>query len=223
MLDEALWSEVIEGLRALGEISYADLNRDATIEDMAKRLVDHAPGTFVLIGFSMGGYVTREAASLAPDRTLGLIQIATSSRGDTELQAKRKIGIAGSAVIARFGGLSRAAIVSSLAPAHATEPLIEHIREMGERLGGEVFRNQSSLVRVSDKDRLGEIKCPTLIIAADQDQLRSQEEAQELHEGIAGSTLAVIEGSGHMIPLEAPAALLDVIVPWIKRLPGQVA
>ena len=30
-----------------------------------------------------------------------------------------------------------------------------------------------------------------------------------------GATLAVIEDTGHMIPLEAPQRLLDVIVPWL--------
>jgi pimeloyl-ACP methyl ester carboxylesterase len=48
--------------------------------------------------------------------------------------------------------------------------------------------------------------------------LRSLEESQELHAGIAGSTFAVIDHSGHMIPIEAPQALADVLVPWLGSL-----
>jgi pimeloyl-ACP methyl ester carboxylesterase len=32
---------------------------------------------------------------------------------------------------------------------------------------------------------------------------------------IPGATLVVVEDTGHMIPIEAPRRLLDVIVPWL--------
>jgi pimeloyl-ACP methyl ester carboxylesterase len=54
-------------------------------------------------------------------------------------------------------------------------------------------------------------------VAAAQDQLRSLEEARELQAGIPGATLEVIEDTGHMIPIEAPARLAEVIVPWLAR------
>jgi pimeloyl-ACP methyl ester carboxylesterase len=47
-------------------------------------------GVFDVIGFSMGGYVAREIARIAPDRVQQLVLMATSSRGDTTLQARRK-------------------------------------------------------------------------------------------------------------------------------------
>jgi pimeloyl-ACP methyl ester carboxylesterase len=43
------------------------------------------------------------------------------------------------------------------------------------------------------------------------------EEAQEMRAGIAGAAFAVIADSGHMIPIEAPDRLGDVIVPWLAR------
>jgi pimeloyl-ACP methyl ester carboxylesterase len=88
---------------------------------------------------------------------------------------------------------------------------------MGARLGGEVFRRQSMLERPGDLDRLHEIRCPTLVVAAAQDQLRSLEEARELQAGIPGAALEVIEDTGHMIPIEAPQRLAGVIVPWLEQ------
>jgi pimeloyl-ACP methyl ester carboxylesterase len=98
--------------------------------------------------------------------------------------------------------------------------MIERVRAMGMRLGGEVFRRQAMLDRPGDHDRLGEIRCPTLVVAAAQDQLRSVAEAREMADGIPGATLAIIEDSGHMIPIEAPQRLADVIVPWIDARAG---
>ena len=55
-------------------------------------------------------------------------------------------------------------------------------------------------------------------MAADADRLRMREEAEELHRGISGSTLATVEHSGHMIPLEQPKALARVMTSWLKTL-----
>jgi len=32
------------------------------------------------------------------------------------------------------------------------------------------------------------------------------------------STFAIIEDSGHMIPIEAPQALAEVLVPWLESV-----
>lgn len=97
--------------------------------------------------------------------------------------------------------------------------MITRVRDMGLRLGGEVFHRQSGMARAGDLDRLAEITQPTLIIAADADRLRGPDEAEELHRGIAGSTLVHIPDSGHMIPLEQPQALARVMKEWLSQLP----
>jgi len=131
---------------------------------------------------------------------------------------KRKGAIGNADASIAFSGLSRTAVATSLHPQQRDNlELIERVRAMGMRLGGEVFRRQSMLDRPGDIERLIDIRCPTLVVAADHDQLRSLEEARELQAGIPGATLEVIEDSGHMIPIEAPARLAEVIVPWLAR------
>lgn len=220
MLDCDLWREFEEGLAASETprfgIHHADLSKDATIEAMAARLIADAPPQFVLNGFSMGGYVAREVARRCPERVLALVLIATSSAGDNAIQQQRKQAVARAFDPAKFAGLSRTAVLASLAPSHVDEPIVKRIQAMSERLGGDVFQRQSALIRTSDADRLGELTGPVLIVAADEDRLRSLDEAAALHHGIPQSQMAVIEGSGHMIPLEAPDALLAVVAPWLR-------
>ena len=97
----------------------------------------------------------------------------------------------------------------------ANEALIAQVREMGARLGREAFVEQSMVVRDSDAARLAEIQCPSLIIAAAQDQMRSPDEARELAQGLPDARLEVIEDSGHMIPLEQPDRLAALIRGWL--------
>lgn len=218
MADATLWDALTDDLAPFGPLVATDLSRGEDIESMAAAILSDAPERFVAVGFSMGGYVARELARIAPERVEALILIATSARGDTEeLIRQRRSSL--KAPPKAFKGLSRPAIVSSLHPDLADdEAMIARVRDMGLRLGGEVFHRQSAMARAGDLDRLGEIRQPTLIVAADADRLRSREEAEELHRGIAGATLETVEHTGHMIPLEQPKALARVMTEWLASL-----
>lgn len=219
MLDADLWRDVTPGLDEFGPFVHADLFQDGTIKDMASRVLAEAPETFLLVGFSMGGYVAREIVRQAPERVKALVLIATSARGDTEVQRQRKEAVAHKPDSVSFKGLSTTAVASSLHPDNAgRHDLIACIQAMGQRLGSDVFRRQSLLERVDERHLLADINCPCLILAGEQDKLRSRAEAEELHDGISGSSLQVIEKTGHMIPLEAPEALVTVMRQWLDGL-----
>lgn len=221
MLDDDLWRDVVPGLQAFAPIVHADTSRDTAITDMAARALADMPSRCAVIGFSMGGYVAREIVHLAPERVSALILIATSARADTQAQTRRKAMAVAQIDAAGFGGLSRAGVVPSLHPDHSDDDaLITRIQAMSTRLGGDVFRRQSMLDRQGELARLGDIVCPTLIVAARHDRLRSVAESEELHAGIAGSEMIVVETTGHMIPMEAPADLVAIIAPWLARVTG---
>lgn len=220
MLDATLWDDVAARLQAFGPLVHADLRHDSTLDGMARSALAQAPDEpLIVIGFSLGGYVARELVRLAPERVRALVLVATSARADSAALARSKGAIANADPTLSFSGLSRRAVATSLHPRERdNDALIGRVRAMGLRLGAEAFRRQSMLVRPGDTERLHEITCPTLVVAAGHDQLRSIDESRELHEGIAGSRLEVIEDSGHMIPLEAPAALSDALTGWLERL-----
>ncbi|MCY1233759.1 2-succinyl-6-hydroxy-2,4-cyclohexadiene-1-carboxylate synthase [compost metagenome] len=218
MLAADLWRDVVPALGEFGPATYADLSQDSSIPAMARRALGEAPPEFALVGFSMGGYVAREIVRQAADRVTALILIATSARGDSSVELQRKAAIAGQAGNAVFKGLSRTAVVSSLHPDNAERvDIVARIQAAGQRLGGDVFRRQSLIDRRDERDDLKTIRCPTLVIAGEQDRLRSRTEALELHQGIAGSGFEIIENTGHMVPMEAPQRLAAVIWEWLER------
>ena len=218
MLDDDLWRDVVPGLASFAPIIHADTSRDTSIAEMAARALAAAPPRFTLIGFSMGGYVAREIVRMAPERVSALVLIATSARADTHAQTRRKAMAVAQIAEAGFGGFSRAGVTPSLHPDHSgDDALIARIQAMSTRLGGDVFRRQAMLDRPGEAERLDAIACPTLIIAARADNLRSVQESEELHAGIAGSEMVVVETTGHMIPMESPQELLAIIAPWLAK------
>jgi pimeloyl-ACP methyl ester carboxylesterase len=61
------------------------------------------------------------------------------------------------------------------------------------------------------RPRLAEIACPTLVIAAADDQGVPIHHARMLHEGITGSELIIVEGAGHALLWTHPDELVRVV------------
>ncbi|TAL18242.1 alpha/beta hydrolase [bacterium] len=61
-----------------------------------------------------------------------------------------------------------------------------------------------SLFAVDLRPRLGEIKVPTLIIGGERDLLAPVSHQRFLHQGIEGSSLALIPGAGHYYCIQKP-------------------
>ena len=53
-------------------------------------------------------------------------------------------------------------------------------------------------------ERTGEIKLPALCMVGREDKMTPVKYSEYLHSAIEGSQLEVIEGAGHMLPIEKP-------------------
>ncbi|ARU94005.1 alpha/beta fold hydrolase [Tatumella citrea] len=216
MLDETLWDDYLEKMTTDRSYLRLPLSPGETLQEIAAGYADRLPERFVIVGFSMGGYVARTLAAQYGERVTGMILIATSLRDDTPLQKQRKRDAAAATLNGSFQGLSPSAIKTSLHPEHAADPqLVQRIRNMGKTLGAQVFRNQSLLDRTDIP--LNSINCPVLVISARQDNLRLPEEAVELAERFTQAESLVVEHCGHMIPLEQPAKLAEITTNWLAK------
>ncbi|MEQ8806261.1 MAG: alpha/beta hydrolase [Rhodospirillales bacterium] len=216
MTDRALWSRMEPGLAALGTCTFADLSRTDDIEATANALLDAAPDRFILIGFSLGGFVAREIVRLAPDRVSGLVLMNSSARPPRPEIAKRNAFLIGHTKERGFRGLSADAVKKAFHPDRRDDAaLIQEVKDMALRMGADAFIKQLSIARRDGRPDLAAIACPTLVIWARQDELRSMNESKEMAEAIPGAEFRIIEDCGHMTPMEAPAVVLDVIASWL--------
>ena len=218
MLDESMWDELIAQLPQTWNLYRANMQHGQSIDEIAAHILQHAPPRFVLVGFSLGGYIARAIAEKHAERVQALIVVASSLAPDSDKQKQRKIAALQTASLATFHGLSRSAIAKTLHPSQAdNKTLIQRIQHMGKNLGFETFKAQSLLDR--SNIQTASIQCPTLIIAGAQDRLRSLGEGLEIQNAIVGSQFEIIENTGHMIPLEQPTALAECMMKWLENLP----
>jgi pimeloyl-ACP methyl ester carboxylesterase len=66
--------------------------------------------------------------------------------------------------------------------------------------------------------QLGRVSKPTLVIVGEHDRTTTPRAARVLHEGIAGSELAVVPGAGHMSFVEQPEAYLGPVRHFLRRV-----
>jgi pimeloyl-ACP methyl ester carboxylesterase len=166
----------------------------------------------------MGGYLALEVMRQAPDRVARLALLDTNARGDTpEISERRRRQIE----LAQNGRLGE--IVEQQLPLfvhrdrRGDASLIEIVRVMAEETGAEAFvRQQRALIGRADlRSDLAAIRCPTLVLVGDGDELTPPALAKEIAGSIAGARLVVVPASGHLSTLEQPVAVNTALVEWM--------
>ena len=67
------------------------------------------------------------------------------------------------------------------------------------------------------ESRLGEIACGTLIMFGSEDHIVTPEAAGLYRERIPNNNLSFVYDAGHLIEVERPEALLNVVSAYVKR------
>ena len=67
------------------------------------------------------------------------------------------------------------------------------------------------------EDRLGEISCPTLIMAGRQDPICSMQGTRELSDGITNSETVIFEDSSHFFLMEEYEKSMQTLEDWFAR------
>jgi pimeloyl-ACP methyl ester carboxylesterase len=222
MADPGLHTVFLPTTWAYGAVTVADNRRDDTIGGMAARLLADAPGTFVLVGLSMGGYVAHEVVRQAPGRVRGLVLISTSARPDTVEQRESRRRQQQAVLDGGFDELVEGIYPVLPDPANlADEHLLAGWRLMAGDVGAEAFVRQLDAVmsRPDSRPGLAAVACPTAVIHGTGDRLISPDHAVETADAIPGAVLTLVDRAGHMLPQEQPtaaraalAALLDRVV-----------
>lgn len=182
-------------------------SRDASLEDM-DALLDYAGATdAILMGHSLGGYLSLAYAVTRPQRVRALVLVGTGpgyrkaeARDGWNKQAEgraryfEKNGVDGLETPAAHGG--------------------EHSDPAGlARAARGILAQDDALVM----DHLKEITVPTLVVVgADDSPFRGA--SDYLASRLPDARLVVLEGAGHLTNLDAPAPFADALQTFLKEL-----
>jgi 3-oxoadipate enol-lactonase/4-carboxymuconolactone decarboxylase len=187
-----------------------------SVTELAERLLATLDGLgvqrFGYAGCALGGAVGAELALRRPERLASLTLIAASPRFGTADEFRQR------GVIVRSNGLDPIARSSperwfttgfAAAQPAITEWAVQMVRTTDP---GCYIAACEALAAFDIRADLGRIGVPTLVLVGSDDQVTGPAEARTLVAGIPDARLAVVPGASHLVPVEQPAAVTDLLV-----------
>ena len=181
-----LYANQIPALWHFGPVTVADHRRDDTMDAIARRILAAAPPRFALAGLSMGGYISYAILRAAPERVTRLALLDTGSRADLPEQSERRKAQIELARSGRFADIPETfwpLFVHKDRQGDAA--LKEIVLQMAQDTGPEAFIRQQTAImtRPDSRPDLPKIKCPTVVLVGDGDQLTPPKLSEEIVAG----------------------------------------
>ena len=218
LLTADFWAPLIAQLKDMVDATVADHTAHDTVEAIARSILDNAPAQFVLIAHAMGGFIAFEMLRQQPDRIQKLVLISTQARNDGPAQTARRLGYLRLVEDGNFAQVVEERFPILLPPDRAADDaLLQLIRKMAHDTGAEAFLRQQRAImsRPDSRPLLPQIACPTLIVFGRQDGVATLANQQEMLEAIPAARLEIVEGCGHLVPLERPGELAALLTNWL--------
>lgn len=215
-----VYASATDALWQFGPVMIANHLEGEGITSIARNILDSAPPTFALGGFSFGGYLAFEILRQAPQRVVKLALIDTSARQDSpELieTRRRRIELTKGG---KFGLVVEQSFAASVHPDHVDdERLMDIHRSMSLGNGPDVYvRHQEAIInRPDSRGDLQRIAVPTVIVVGEADQITPVEAAREMEANIPASHLVIVRSAGHLALLEQPHVVNTALIDWAKR------
>lgn len=200
----------------------SDLSLDDHVEDF-RALLDHLGiASCHLLGTSYGGEVGILFAARHPERVRSLAIVASVAHLDPTLEAQ----VTAWAEAARRGphDLFRTMLPDTYSPGfrECNPALLAAAEERLAALPPEFFASFAELVaafrRLDLRGELGNIRCPSLVVAAELDTLKPPAYSQEIAAGIAHARLALVRHAGHAVVLERPDEVVRLALDFLAEV-----
>jgi 3-oxoadipate enol-lactonase len=238
LFDGGMWRKQVEPLAALGRVIVVDGPGHGkseapprfTLEDHADALAIDAFGELgvrkaILVGLSWGGMIAMRAAIQHPLRVAALALLDTSADAEA---LRDKVKYRAFIAFARRYGIPRWFADRELArllfgPRALAERGPELMTQFTRTVNGfprDGMARAALAVVVHRKDvtpKLRGVAAPTMVICGRDDRSTPPAKSQSLAAKIRDARLEWIEGSGHMVTIERPDAVNDLLVPFVRE------
>lgn len=175
----------------------------------------------MILGHSMGGYVTLSAWRLAPERFAALGLIASHAAADTAAGKEGRRKLAEKVAAEGSQPVADAMLPKLFSPETAPpEIVLEQVRQMimNSPRAGLIGAINGMAERPDSTDLLKGMKIPMLVLAGADDQIIPRDKVEAIAKAVKGSKLTIIEKAGHMPMLEQPEATTAAIREFLNTV-----
>jgi pimeloyl-ACP methyl ester carboxylesterase len=219
-----LWSQIIPAVAKIATVTVVDPGDEDDFAAMAERIVRVLPARFHLVGFCLGGHIALEILRKAPGQVAGLALLNTGLAPDSPTQrvvreeriAKLRAKASGMET-PDDGYISHAAQWLVSPRAAASPSLMAQVRALlGEiPLSRSIAQQRAMLGRSDNRQSLTLAQAPVLAVGGDHDRVCPPTSVEAVRSYAPGARVHVLQGCGHLSPLERPAGLAAVLTGWL--------
>ena len=182
----------------------------------------------ILVGLSMGGYITMQFARKYADHLSGIVLCGTKTVADSpqvaENRRKQAAGLlAGSLSLVDVADTMIPKLFSVVTRTQKTE-LLSELRNIiieSQYTQGVAAATLGMAERSDTTEVLRHLDVPVLAICGTEDQFSPPSEMRSLAETAKQGTFIEIPESGHLPPMEQPELFTDAVTKWHqKNIPG---
>ena len=195
---------------------------DQYADDVAA-LLDHLNiPQAVLVGLSMGGYVSLAFSRTYGSRLLGLMLADTRAQADTRDGRTGRFHLTQTAYTQ-----GTEAVANTMLPKLLGATSLKNKPELVNRIRGTIQQNPVSGIlvdlmamaaRPDSVAHLSAISCPTLVVLGDEDHTTPLADAQVMASQIPNARLAVIPAAGHLSNCEQPGLFNELLRGFVEGL-----
>jgi pimeloyl-ACP methyl ester carboxylesterase len=217
MCDARMWGKLPDAL-APRPVHHALPVTGDTIPRMAAAILSQAPPRFALAGLSMGGIVAMEMLEQAPERVERLALLDTNPLAERAEVAARRTPQIARALSGDLTGVMRDDLKPNYLADAGDTATLDLCLAMAEALGPEMFRRQSRALqgRADRTATLARFTGPALVLMGSEDRLCPRDRHDLMHDLMPQSRLVIVQGAGHLPPLEAPDPTLAAFKDWLS-------
>ncbi len=215
--DAELWRDQVAALSDVAHCVVGDLTGSDSLRGLSERLLATMPERFALAGFSLGGYVAQDLLRIGGARVQRLALLDTSARADTpERVEQRRAQEASVRVAGSFHGFGESLMRRYVDPSRlGDQALLQRVRGMTQRLGPQVFLQQSQLARGDGHAVLRQFRRPMLVLWGEHDLITPPKVHQEILELAPHARGLELSQCGHLSPLEKPREVSAALRQWL--------
>ncbi|GGG92266.1 alpha/beta hydrolase [Polaribacter pacificus] len=213
MCNEDLWKKIFALKKEYIPV-YIDITSASSFDEINDLIFQAIDTSAVLVGFSMGGFAALNFARLNPQKISKLILIAASDQPLSDAEIKLRKNTIQLLQDYPYKGISKTRINQFLHPDNQTNTeIIRLIKRMDQELGKDVLIRQlkATSERIDISKSLIHLTAPITLVGSQNDALVSYKKLEAMASKLPNAKLICIDHAGHMIPLEQPCKLSDIL------------
>lgn len=219
LCDRSIWVAQAAELADVADIRIPDFWGFDSIGAMAAAVLAEAPARFALAGHSMGARVALDVMRRAPGAVVRLALLDTGTHPARPGEAAQRQELVDLARAQGMAALAARWLPPMVHPDRIRDAaLMEPLTDMVCRATADIFAGQirALLGRPDAEAALAAVRCPVLVACGRQDQWSPLAQHEAIASTVPSATLAVIEDSGHMAPVEQPDAVTRLLRAWLS-------